>query len=58
MNQAYFDAVIRRYQKMEELDPGWNRNSLKHLNWVFGFMAEMPILKCRPAASPAGTGRA
>lgn len=34
MNQAYFDAVIRRYQKMEELDPGWNRNSLKHLNWV------------------------
>ena len=21
MNQAYFDAVIRRYQKMEELDP-------------------------------------
>ncbi len=34
MTKKYFDEVIRRYRKMNKLDPGWNHNDLKHLNFI------------------------
>ncbi len=34
MTKKYFDEVIRRYRKMNKLDPGWDHNDLKHLNFI------------------------